>query len=268
MFRYVLCIYRWLFARSQFRKFNMLIFHMGLRGLGILNYENNRVNGEKYLTRKILPIILANEMPVFFDVGANVGRYSSSLLSIFPAATIYAFEPHPETFSILQTNSCSKIQCYNMAIGHTSGKLTLYDRIDKNGSPHASLYKDVILEIHKQKTNEHIVSIETLDEFCVENNIRDIDFLKIDTEGSELSVIRGAAKLIKNRSIKCIHFEFNDMNIVSGVFFRDFRNMLKDFDLYRLLPNGVMLLNDCPILTELFAYQNIIAVSKCINIKL
>ena len=52
------------------------------------------------------------------------------------------------------------------------------------------------------------------------------------------------------------------MNIVSRAFFRDFRIILKDYDLYRLLPSGVIRLGDSPVQTELFAYQNIIAIPK------
>ena len=52
------------------------------------------------------------------------------------------------------------------------------------------------------------------------------------------------------------------MNIVSRVFFRDFRLVLNNYDFYRLLPGGVILLGDVPLSTELFAFQNIIAIPK------
>ncbi len=268
MVRIVLNIYRWMFARPQLRRVNTALFHMSLRGLGVLNYENDKVSGEKYLISNILPFLITKEDPVFFDVGANVGNYSVSLLGTFPSATIHAFEPHPKNFSSLKANvPSSKLKCYNIAVGETRGELTLYDRADYDGSAHASLHKAVISEIHKQDTVEFAVSIETLDEFCADKTITEIDFMKVDTEGNELSVLRGAKKLIENRNIKCIHFEFNEMNIVSRTFFRDFRNILQDFDLYRLLPNGVIHLSDSPVLTELFAYQNIIAIPKGIKKK-
>ncbi len=268
MFRIWLKIYRWMFARPQLRKVNHALFNMSLRGLGILNFENDKVSGEKYLIRRFLPLIITKEDPVFFDVGANLGNYSASLLGVFPNATIHAFEPHPKNFSSLKANVPSnKIKCYNIALGEARGELTLYDRADYDGSSHASLYEAVISEIHNQNTVELAVSVETLDEFCAEKNITDIDFIKIDTEGSELSILRGAKKLLENESIKYIHFEFNEMNVISRTFFRDIRNMLQDFDLYRLLPNDVLHIrpSEFPVFTELFAYQNIIAIQKGIK---
>lgn len=269
MYRFALKLYRWMFAHRQLQKVNIALFQMSLRGLGILNYENNEVSGERYLIQNILPLVIKKKHPIFFDVGANIGNYSASLLRVFPNATIHAFEPHPKNFFSLKQNTPSvNLKCYNAAVGETRGKLTLYDRADHNGSSHASLHKAVISEIHKQDIVEHTVLVETLDTFCEKMEIADIDFIKIDTEGNEMSVLRGAKKLIRNGNIKCIHFEFNEMNVVSRTFFRDFRNILHNYDLYRLLPNGVLHLNDSLVLTELFAYQNIVAIPKDTNVKI
>lgn len=263
MVKIIISIYRWIFARQQFQKINLALFHLSLRGLGVLNYENDKVSGEKYLIKEILPSFILKKNPVFIDVGANVGNYTMALLDTFPNAIIHAFEPHPRNFSALKVNaSSSKIQCHNMAVGEMRGELMLYDRADCDGSAHATLHKAVISEIHKKNIVELSVTVDTLDEFCAENNITEIDFIKIDTEGNELSVLNGAKRLLENKSIQCIHFEFNEMNIVSRTFFRDFRKLLQNFDLYRLLPNGMLLLSSSPLLTELFAYQNIIALPK------
>jgi len=101
-----------------------------------------------------------------------------------------------------------------------------------------------------------------LDDFTEKEKITYIDFLKIDTEGNELAVLLGASNLLEHKKIGCIHFEFNEMNIISRVFFRDFRKTLCNYDLYRLLPNGLLPICDSPVLNELFAYQNVIALPK------
>lgn len=75
------------------------------------------------------------------------------------------------------------------------GKFILYDRGDINGSSHASLHEAVISEIHKQEIVTCEVAVETLDSFTEEHAIRKIDFIKIDTEGSELTVLRGASNV-------------------------------------------------------------------------
>jgi len=263
MVKILFIIYRWVFARRKLRRVNLTLFEMSLRGLGILNCENDKVSGEKYLITKVLPAVVENDNPVFFDVGANVGDYSTLLLSSFPDAIIHAFEPHPKNYSYLQKIvSSNNLKSHNIALGKATGKLTLYDRADYDGSSHASLYEAVISEIHKQAIVTFTVAVETLDNFAEREKITYIDFLKVDTEGSELAVLQGASNLLENSNIGCILFEFNEMNIVSRVFFRDFRKILHDFDLYRLLPNGLLHLDDSPLSTELFAYQNIIALPK------
>lgn len=89
-----------------------------------------------------------------------------------------------------------------------------------------------------------------------------IDLLKIDAEGNELEILKGSSNLLKEGRIGYIFFEFNEMNIISRVFFRDFYKLLSNYEIYRLLPKGLILLKDCPVETELFAFQNILAMNK------
>ena len=95
--------YRYIFARSMFYKFNKLLFNLSIKGLGILNFENNRVSGEEHLIKKILPKLLDRDHPVIFDVGANMGNFTNLILQRFPNAQIHAFEPHPNNYSRLVT---------------------------------------------------------------------------------------------------------------------------------------------------------------------
>jgi len=263
MIKVVLNIYSWIFARKIFSKLNLALFYLSLKGLGVFNYENSTVNGELFFLKKVLPKAIKNKQPVFIDVGANIGNFSLSLANRYEDATIYSFEPHPTNFETLRKRtSGSKIEPYCVALGEKAGESILYDRADRDGSSLASLYEEVISEIHKEDTTSINISIDTLDNFVQRKNLQYIDFVKIDTEGNELSVLKGAKELIKNSKIGCIHFEFNEMNIISRVFMRDFRSILNNYDLFRLLPNGLLKLNDTPLITELFAYQNIVALPK------
>jgi FkbM family methyltransferase len=259
----IINLYRKLFARKIFLKINKALFHLGLRGMGVLNSENYEVTGESYFIKNILKKIINNDRPVFFDVGANTGSYSQILLDSFSNSLIYAFEPHPKNFSDLKDKLPStRIIAHNIALGNTSGTLPLYDISDWNGSVYASLHKDVITEICKRDSVSVEVSMDTLDNFTKKEGITYIDFLKIDTEGSELAVLQGASELLANKSVGCIHFEFNEMNVISRTFFRDFRKVLHNYDLYRLLPKGLLPLDDSILYTEIFVYQNIIALPK------
>jgi len=91
------------------------------------------------------------------------------------------------------------------------------------------------------------------------------DLLKIDTEGNEYKILRGAQKALSEGRIKAIQFEFSGINVVSRAFFKDFYDLLSPkYILYRLLPNSFLPIKkyDEFLFLELFAYQNFIAIRK------
>lgn len=253
--------YVYLFARERFAKLNKLLFRMSLRGLGVLNYKNSLVSGEKNFIKTCLA---GKDGGIVVDVGANEGAYSREVIDANPSLCIYAFEPHKKTFPVLLENVSGHegVVCFNNGMSDQRGVLKLYDYFDKDGSSHASLYEDVITEMHgSEKAISHEVELVTLDEFVEEQEIRGIDLLKIDTEGNELSVLKGAVNSLSSGKIKVIHFEFNEMNVASRVFFKDFWQLLNDYTLYRLLPNGMLKIDRySPLSCEIFAYQNVVAV--------
>src|SRR5258708_1156157 len=106
-----------------------------------------------------------------------------------------------------------------------------FNKVGRGNKEIGSVNKEVFHEIFKK--DDVITSIEfkmdTIDNFCKINNISNIDFLKIDVEGHELSVLKGAQYMLTNKHIKIIQFEFNSHNVYSRVFLRDFYLMLKDY---------------------------------------
>ncbi len=104
--------------------------------------------------------------------------------------------------------------------------------------------------------------MDTLDFYCENNGIETIDFLKIDVEGFELNVLKGGARMLKNKKIGMIQFEFTQINSTVGVFFKQFFDLLSaDFCLYRLLPNGLQTIETYePTSCEIFGYQNYVAI--------
>lgn len=244
--------------------YHLDIFKTSLHGIGILNYETEELSGETWFLNNYLK---GKKSPVVFDIGANVGNYSKTIKTINPSARVYAFEPHPKTFAILQTLATeARFEAFNTGMSDQETSLTLYDRTDSpDGSSHASLYKEVIEGIHQITSNSVIVQLTTLDNFVQKHTLHgQIDLLKIDTEGHELPVLKGAQKLIASKKIAAVQFEFNEMNVASRVFMKDFYECLPEYDFYRLLPDGLVPLGNYnnPLLKELFAFQNIVALKK------
>lgn len=218
MLKMVYYIYRVLFARRIFYKFNKLLYNLSLKGLGILNFESDKISGEEHFVKHHISNI---EKGVIFDVGANVGTYSKLLRESNQNIEIYSFEPHPVTYQrLLENIENMDVKTFNVGVGSMLGTLNLYDYADNDGSSHASLYKEVIEEIHKVQTVEHEVKIITLTAFANEHEIERVKLLKIDTEGHEMEVLKGFEQLIMENKVDLIHFEFNEMNVASRVFLR------------------------------------------------
>ncbi len=262
-------IYRFIFCRKIFTKLNIHIYKLALRGIGVLNSEGLDVTGEKFLIEKILTIINPKNI---FDVGANTDGYGLDLNQYFPKVKIFAFEPHPKIFKILQKNckNNQNINTFNIGFsdGDTKGKL--WDFADNADLKHtqptstiSTIYPKVINELFKQKSKYYNIVLTTIDKFCLENKIESVDFLKIDTEGSEFKVLKGAKKLLSANQIRFILFEFNEMNIYSRTFMKDFLDLMPNYTLYRLLPYGLLSINSYqPKIHEIYAYQNIIAINN------
>lgn len=262
LFNIVAACYRMIFARPACFKFNKLLLELSLRGLGVKNADNDDVSGEAYFLTKILG---SHDRPVILDVGANRGNYAKKIMSLKPDATLYAFEPHPATYSQLRVTAgnCG-FEAINCGMGAAAGLLHLYDRQEAAGSgtEHASVYRDVIEGLHRVSASAVEIRLSTIDTFVRERKLDRITLLKIDTEGHEYQVLQGAAETLASGTVEMIQLEFNEMNTVSRVFFRDFYALLGDkYDIYRLLPGGLLPITKYrPVLCELFAFQNLLFV--------
>lgn len=251
-----------IFARPSMIKWNRFLHHAALRGMGVLNYKNDKESGEEDFLKNTIASL---QQPIIFDVGANVGRYSKHILEINPTVQLHSFEPHPKTFlSLKEQMNGTTAQLNNKGVGKEPSILELYDYEDQDGSSHASVFKGVIEEIHHQSAVSHQVEVIALKDYLLENKIDTIDLLKIDTEGNELNVLKGLGDFLADGKIKVIHLEFNEMNIFSKTSFKDFWDLLRAYQIFRLLPNGKMLAIEeyVAVDCEIYAYQNIIAVKK------
>lgn len=155
---------------------------------------------------------IANSLPTYrtdivFDIGANVGQSSRLYLVKFPNAHIYCFEPVSDTFRRLQDKlqSNERVDCYRLAFG--SSKST--GRMVLQGSSNKMFF---LLDPSKESpANNNVptesVDIDTVDGFCHTNGIDRINFLKIDTEGGDLDVLKGAVNMLAEQKIDFVQVE-------------------------------------------------------------
>lgn len=242
------------------------LFRFALNQMGILKYENSRISGEKYVMETVLKQRLGRSNLTIFDVGANSGKYSLELREALPDALIFAFEPNPISFELLKSSLLNaNDSCFCLGFGDVAEKRTMYTYLNKPACEQASLYETVITQFHQQQTQEINIELTTVDKFCREHHIEAVDFLKIDTEGNELNVLKGARQMLAENRIAVIQFEFNHMNVISRVFLKDFFDILPDYDIYRLDTDRLIPLPFYQAYDEIFVYQNLLAVSRKIE---
>jgi FkbM family methyltransferase len=250
--------------RTLSRLGNVDLLKLSYQEMGLLKYENSYVSGEHYLIFTALRRLVTNRRPTLFDVGANRGDYSRELRSAFPEAEIYAFEPNPYTFELLRaTLSSAKDHTFCLGLGSAAGTETIYTYDNALDSVHATVCRDVFNDVHHASNIAAVdIQLTTIDQFCKGAGIKHIDVLKIDTEGYELHVLRGAARMLNEDRVDVIQFEFNGMHVISRVFLRDFYEVLKAYDIYRLDTSRLIPLPNYDVRNEIFQFQNFVAIAK------
>ncbi len=214
-------------------------------------------NGEEVVLKSIL---LSKSNPVLFDVGANRGSYSRKALEVNGSTRIHAFEPNYKMFEIVQQKfiNFENVILNNCALGESNmkGMLFVPDSKDSLGSVHKR-------RVFSEEVEIQTIRIQTLDTYISENGIEGIDLLKLDVEGHELSVLKGALQTIGSKAIRNIQFEFGGCNIDSRTFFRDFWELLfTDYNIYKITSTGLFKIEIYTEQLEIFSTVNFLAILK------
>jgi FkbM family methyltransferase len=143
------------------------------------------------------------------DIGAQSGLYSL-YAKFLPNSTFYAFEPFPDTFKLLNDNialnDITNINTFNLAISDEDGETMLNTCESHNGLHTLGATPLRFNDIKQVKVNT-----TTLDKFFFDKDIS-VDFIKIDTEGYEYFILKGAINTIKKYK-PTIQLEWNKTNM-------------------------------------------------------
>lgn len=159
----------------------------------------------------IKSLFRADGVITIFDVGAHEGQSATYYKSIFKNSNIYSFEPFQNSFEILKRLNLPNFKPYNLGLSDETG---LESFSSNKGSATNSLLS---LSLSAKETwggYEGLSQVErvdceftTLDDFCDENNVGFVDFLKIDVQGSEFRVLKGAHKALSGKRVGVIQLE-------------------------------------------------------------
>ena len=181
---------------------------------------SHSLRSEARTARRFLP-----RGAIVFDVGANKGQYTLQLLrqSSDRISQIHLFEPVLANCETLKQINDPRVIVNCFGLGDKEEQRQLYS--DAIGSGLGSLYDRQLSYRGIAMRYREIVSISTLDKYVHDLSVEKIDLLKLDVEGHELCVLKGARDSLERR-ISAIQFEFGGCNVDSRTYFRDFWELL------------------------------------------
>ena len=152
---------------------------------------------------------------IVVDVGANIGLHTLNMARIVGSTgQVFAFEPDPSNFEILKKNvkinNYKNIILEQKAVGDKHGRTTLYQ------SDHPGKHR--IFPQTEQAKSQVQVELTNLDNYFDSDMIDKINFIKIDVEGLEFSVLKGMKNILKNSKKIKILFEFVPKDTIEAGF--------------------------------------------------
>jgi len=171
---------------------------------------------------------------VLFDVGSNKGGYISLFRNTLPDrnVVVHGFEPNLDIFPDLNEQYKNDKNTYIVpeALSNESGSKALY--YPPAHTSLGSFDKRPVFMHNKHNWGEPVVqhvTVTTVDEYVGKNDISKIDYLKIDTEGNELNVLKGSKNSLKTKKIVCGQFEYGGTFYDNGTKLSDAVLILEEY---------------------------------------
>lgn len=204
-------LFFWKTYYKPFKQTAVVKFYKEMK-ISLQPMKNIGITGLIYIFRKFeeqssFMLDYLKEGMTVLDIGANIGYYSLIFSNIVGQnGKVYSFEPTKSTYTKfiknIELNQCKNIFSYNKALSNVNEKRKLYYADDHGRNAFAPEGKNTEFED---------VECISLDEFINQNNLK-VDFIKIDVEGAELLVLKGALNFLKNYNGP-IYCEFNKTKI-------------------------------------------------------
>jgi FkbM family methyltransferase len=263
-------LYAFVFARPAMQFFNDALLKLALRGRGYDNFGDLQTTGEQ----AFIDLLAKFNPALCIDVGANTGYYSQTLLESTNTKVI-AFEPQPVAFRALQDLAArfpERLVAINTGVGNENTQLELY--YSEESSELASFSREINEIPHVGAVNKNTIEVPvvTLDSYFSDARralgAREIDLLKIDTEGFEYEVLAGATTTIKQLRPKFIQLEYNWHQLFRTRSLYSFATLLEGYVPYQLLAHGSGMIEVDPRKPEsnIYRYANFVFVREDIRI--
>lgn len=210
---------------------------------------------EKTIFDKVIPHLPPN--PVIFDVGAYKGEYTDYVKSVLPDAECYLFEANKELFEGL-----NKYNAFNFLISDVVGYKPFYVCEGKADEMSSAYNRQVFEQVG---CVNRTVSCMAIDVFARWDSVQNIHFLKIDVEGAELDVLKGAKRMLTEKRILFAQVEYGGTYPDAGITFKQVINYLDSlgYKVYELKGNNLIQLTEENFIED-YRFANFLITHVCI----
>lgn len=162
------------------------------------------------------------DQQIFFDVGANLGQSINRFKKINSKSQIHSFEPTPELYEHLKKEFGfdQSIKLNNQGVAEVNGAINFYVYkyhkinsavpVDKKSKflKSRNLALKTRNEGEKEDSEKIIkINVTSIDEYCKNKSVNEIDLIKIDTQGYETKILEGMKNMLDNNNISIIELE-------------------------------------------------------------
>jgi FkbM family methyltransferase len=229
----------------------------------LINKSKNKLFlGENIFIRKFDKLKIVNCL----DIGANIGEFSTQIL-LNKNTKVIAFEPLPgccEQLAIIEKNNNSRFKHYQNALSNIEKIDCLFFGESTSGLASLETAINDIPYVKESNKNKIRVVIKKLDNFLDNNNFLNIDFIKIDVEGHEMSVIEGGFEFFKKNNIKLIQVEFNWHNLMTNQSIYKYSKIFNNYVTTRLnlIDGKLKIVDPKDFMSNIYHLSNYIFVQK------
>lgn len=195
-------VHAWAGRRRSMRRLAVLIRNQCNCVIRYAFNDGNEIrgNGEARLVA-----LLARRSSIVLDVGANIGDWTAEVLASSPGCRIVLFDASSEAVErlVVRFAGLDRVQVVHKGVSDRPGRLTFHEE------PGAGKTSSFVAAFSQPGAATREVDVTTIDEALEARSITHVDLLKVDVEGLDMHVLRGAERVLSRRGVDAIQFEYN-----------------------------------------------------------